>query len=133
MRGETDSEAHLYGRVIMRAYRTTSGMAIGRLWRWSPSRKRRASHLLRLDVRRRVAITNDDEIALSAREFALLDYLMQHEDEICSANDLIEAVWGTRVPAPGLADAYVDRLRGKLGTEAIEIVPGAGYRYPSAA
>ena len=108
-------------------------MAVSQLWPWSPGRKRRGSQRLRLEAGRRIAIRNDEEIALSAREFRLLDYLMQHEGEICSGKELTESVWGTAAPNPVLADAYVHRLRRKLGEEVIEIVPDAGYRYRSAA
>ena len=89
--GETGSASPPLRQGIVGACCPTSAMAVSQLWPWSPGRKRRGSHRLRLEAGRRIAIRNDEEIALSAREFRLLDYLMQHEGEICSGQELSHA------------------------------------------
>ena len=87
------------------------------------------SDALRLDPVRRNALEGDERIALTAREFRLLEALMEAEGEVCSRHDLAEVVWGGSVPGgPQLVDEYVGRLRGKLGDEVIEEVGESGYR-----
>ncbi|HEY5054598.1 MAG TPA: response regulator transcription factor [Acidobacteriaceae bacterium] len=84
-------------------------------------------------IERRVA-RHGEAIALTAKEFALLEYLMLHKDECVSRARLLADVWqmpnetGTNV-----VDVYVNYLRRKLGGGAggaslIETVRGSGYR-----
>ena len=105
-------------------------------WLWPGALpKQRDSAGLRLDRDRRTVLRSGRRIELSARELALLEELMQREGEPCSPNDLFVVVWGCAKVTDGAAivDAYVQRLRAKLGDDVIETVSGSGYRlHPSA-
>ena len=101
-----------------------------RAWFWSRPSKSVPPSGIHLDPHRRAALTNDRRIYLSAREFHLLEYLLCHEGSVCANRDLLDFVWGTVGSRnPAVVDAYVGRLRRKLGEKAIETIPGSGYRY----
>jgi DNA-binding response OmpR family regulator len=71
----------------------------------------------------------DRPVELTAREFALLDTLMRHADQILSREQLLSQVWGYSFdPTTNLVGVYINALRKKLGADAIETVRGAGYR-----
>jgi len=90
--------------------------------------------LLRLDLQRRVAMTNGKKVNLSAREFLLLEYLMRKDGEVCSREELLQSVWGyTFDPGTNVVDVYVRRLRSKLGRDVIETIRNVGYCYAAAA
>ena len=87
-----------------------------------------------LDTKTRVATRGDDiRVDLPSREFALLEYLMRHEDQVLSRQQILDAVWGIDFDAgSNVVDVYVSYLRRKLDRNdepsAIETVRGAGYR-----
>jgi DNA-binding response OmpR family regulator len=89
---------------------------------------------LKLDLRRRVAISNGRPVNLSTREFLLLEYLMRKEGDVCTRQELLAAVWGyTFDPGTNVVDVYVRRLRSKVGREIIETIRNVGYCYAAAA
>ncbi|MBB4611935.1 response regulator transcription factor [Novosphingobium taihuense] len=72
-------------------------------------------------------------IALQAREFRLLEYLMMHSGEVVTRTMLLEAVWDYHFdPGTNVIDVHISRLRKKLDEgEAMPLlhtVRGAGYR-----
>ena len=87
-----------------------------------------------LDTRTRVVKRGDDKEAdLPSREFALLDYLMRHNGQIMTRQQLLDSVWGIDFDASSnVVDVYVSYLRRKLDRPSepsfIETVRGAGYR-----
>ena len=84
----------------------------------------------RLDLQRRTVAFDGGRIALSSREFHLLEHLMRREGEVCTREELLAAVWGyTFDPGTNVVDVYVRRLRGKLGGDLIETVRNVGYCY----
>ncbi|TDC30706.1 response regulator transcription factor [Micromonospora sp. 15K316] len=84
---------------------------------------------LRLDPARRRVTRAGAEVALTAREFALLDYLMRRPGEVVSKTELLDHVWDASVEtAPNAVEVYVGYLRRKIGRERLETVRGAGYR-----
>ncbi|NJP35294.1 response regulator transcription factor [Micromonospora thermarum] len=84
---------------------------------------------LRLDPARRRVTRDGAEVALTAREFALLDYLMRRPGQVVSKTELLDHVWDAGVDtAPNAVEVYVGYLRRKLGRERLETVRGAGYR-----
>ncbi|MFC0508830.1 response regulator transcription factor [Micromonospora costi] len=84
---------------------------------------------LRLDPARRRVTRADVEVALTAREYALLDYLMRRPGEVVSKIELLDHVWDASVEtAPNAVEVYVGYLRRKIGRERLETVRGAGYR-----
>ncbi|MFV2020693.1 response regulator transcription factor [Micromonospora sp. LOL_023] len=85
--------------------------------------------VLSLDPARRKVTRADTEIALTAREYALLEYLMRHAGEVVSKIELLDHVWDASVDtAPNAVEVYVGYLRRKIGRERLETVRGAGYR-----
>ena len=89
---------------------------------------------LTLDTKTRVATRGDHvRVDLPSREFALLEYLMRHESQVLSRQQILDAVWGITFDAnSNVVDVYIGYLRRKLdGNEepsAVETVRGAGYR-----
>lgn len=73
------------------------------------------------------------EIALTIREFALLEYLMLFTGEVVSKQDLLTHVWGEGFEGdPNIVEVYASYLRKKIdqpfGRAALETVRGIGYR-----
>jgi DNA-binding response OmpR family regulator len=73
------------------------------------------------------------EIDLTPREFAVLEYLMRHRDQVVSKTKIMANVWDTFYDGdPNVVEVYVGYLRRKIdapfGRHSIETVRGAGYR-----
>ena len=88
---------------------------------------------LRLDPATRRTWRADREIALSAKEFALLETFMRRPGEVLSRLHLLEHAWDYAYEnRSNVIDVYVRYLRDKIdrpfGRESIETVRGAGYR-----
>ncbi|MGZ5413295.1 MAG: response regulator transcription factor [Solirubrobacterales bacterium] len=88
---------------------------------------------LRLDPSTRQVWRGDDEIALSAKEFSLLEAFMRRPGEVLSRYQLLEHAWDYDYEnRSNVVDVYVRYLRQKIdrpfGTDTIETVRGAGYR-----
>ena len=88
---------------------------------------------VRLDTAAHAATRAGIRIALTAREFALLDYLARHEGAVVSRSDLIDHVWdGDYDGLSNVVDVHVANLRRKLAIpttiDPIETVRGVGYR-----
>lgn len=71
-------------------------------------------------------------IDLTAKEYSLLEYLMQNPDRVLSRNMIIEHVWDQSFDGiTNIVDVYVRHLRSKIGegTESrmIHTVRGTGY------
>jgi two-component system OmpR family response regulator len=88
---------------------------------------------LHLDPAGRRVWRGETDIALSAREFALLETLMRHPGQVLDRLQLLDHVWdGEYENRSNVIDVYVRYLREKVdrpfGVESIETVRGAGYR-----
>ncbi len=84
---------------------------------------------LTLDPARRRVTRDGAEIALTAREYAVLEYLMRRAGEVVSKTELLDHVWDAALDtAPNAVEVYVGYLRRKLGRDVLETVRGAGYR-----
>jgi len=84
---------------------------------------------LSLDPARRRVAHAGEEITLTAREYALLEYLMRRPGEVVSKTELLDHVWDASIDtAPNAVEVYVGYLRRKLGRDWLETVRGAGYR-----
>ncbi|MBW4705709.1 response regulator transcription factor [Micromonospora sp. RL09-050-HVF-A] len=87
---------------------------------------------LRLDPARRRVTRADTEVVLTAREFALLEYLIRRPGEVISKTELLDHVWDASLrTAPNAVEVYVGYLRRKIGRDRLETVRGAGYRLTS--
>jgi two-component system, OmpR family, response regulator len=86
---------------------------------------------LRLEARARRVVADGTEVPLTAREFALLAYLIRRAGRVVSKADILAGVWDDAFEGdPNVVEVYVARLRRKLGTGSarIETVRGMGYR-----
>lgn len=84
---------------------------------------------LTLDLRTRRAATGAGTVDLTAREFALLELLLRHRDQVLSRQQILSHVWGYDYdPGSNVVDVYIRALRKKVGPERIETVRGMGYR-----
>ncbi|MET0707427.1 MAG: response regulator transcription factor [Tardiphaga sp.] len=93
---------------------------------------------LELDLIERTARRGEREIDLLPREFRLLEYMMQRNDQLLTRAMLLEEVWNYKfVPATNLVDVHMGRLRHKVDAPEdppmIHNVRGAGFilRAPS--
>ncbi len=90
---------------------------------------------LTLNLLTRRASVGEEEVELTAREFALLEYLCRSPGRVLTRTQIYEQVWDYDFdPRTNLVDVYVARLRKKLGAAArlIETVRGVGYRMKQA-
>jgi two-component system, OmpR family, response regulator len=88
---------------------------------------------LTLDPATRRVHRGDIEIALSTKEFALLEILMRHSGQVLSRDLLVEHCWDQAYESrSNVVDVYVRYLREKIdrpfGRESLETVRGVGYR-----
>lgn len=106
-------------------------LRIRSLGRRGPPAPRILSHGdLRLDPQRREAWRGDQLVALTAKEFAVLEQLLLADGAVVSAEELFGRVWDEHVdPLSNVVAVTVGRLRRKLGTpDLIMTVVGSGYR-----
>ena len=76
----------------------------------------------------------EKKINLSAREYALLEYFMRHQDRILSRSLVLEHVWDYSFdPETNVVDVYVSYLRNKIDRgfdpPLIHTMRGVGYRF----
>lgn len=88
---------------------------------------------LHLDPAQKRAWRGRQEVALTARELALAEFLMRHRDEVVSKRQILEHVWGEDFEGdPNIVEVYIGHLRNKLdrpfSLQTIQTVRGSGYR-----
>ena len=88
---------------------------------------------LRLDPAQRRAWRGEHALSMTARELALLEYLLRRKGDVVSKRDILEHVWDYDFEGdPNIVEVYIRRLRNKLDRpferQAIETMRGAGYR-----
>lgn len=88
---------------------------------------------MRFDPGARRAWRGEVQVELTAREMALLEFLLRHKGEVVSKHDILEHVWDYDFEGdPNIVEVYVRHLRNKLDRpfdrNALETVRGAGYR-----
>ena len=86
-----------------------------------------------LDTAAHAVKVRDAELALTAKEFAILEYFMLHQDRLLTKAQIIEHAWDLEFEGDdNLVEVYVGRLRRKLeaagAPDPIQTVRGAGYR-----
>lgn len=83
---------------------------------------------LTLDPATREVTRDGGRVDLTARETALLEYLLRHADRVVGKIELLDHVFDTGGEDPNVVEVYVGYLRRKLGRDAVTTVRGAGYR-----
>ena len=87
---------------------------------------------LALDDFRHVAFVGERTVDLSAREFALLGFLIRHVGQVVTRQQILDQVWGAEPDVySNVVDLYVSYLRRKLGeldrASRLRTVRGVGY------
>jgi DNA-binding response OmpR family regulator len=68
-------------------------------------------------------------VALTPREYALLEYFLRHPGRVVSKTELLDNVWdATEDTDPNAVEVYVGYLRRKVGRDVLATVRGSGYR-----
>jgi len=75
----------------------------------------------------------DVEIDLTAREFAVLEYMLRRPGAVVTKGQLLDGIWDSGFDGnPNIIEVYVSRIRRKIdgpfGTKTIETLRGVGYR-----
>lgn len=88
---------------------------------------------LTLDLVRHEATRAGRVIELTAKEFALLEYLMRHPGQALTRTQIVDAVWRYDMEAlSNVVDIYIHYLRDKIdhsfGHRLIKTVRGVGYK-----
>ena len=90
---------------------------------------------LAVDLDRREALRAGTALDLTAKEFDLLAFLMQHPARVFSRAQLLDQVWGsTHETFEHTVNSHINRLRAKVEPDParpryIETVWGVGYRF----
>ena len=87
---------------------------------------------LQLNTRTRKATRTGRSIELTAREYALLEYLMQNPQKLLTRQELAKEIWGFDFdPGTNIVDVYINHLRKKIDQAAekrlVHTVRGKGY------
>ena len=89
---------------------------------------------LTLDLEKNTAFLKEAELALTAKEFAILELLMKYPDKVFSKSNLFQSVWNTEYfVEDNTLNVHISNLRNKLKAvcpdkEFIDTVWGIGYR-----
>ncbi|HEU0242832.1 MAG TPA: response regulator transcription factor [Candidatus Limnocylindrales bacterium] len=98
----------------------------------TPADGRLAAGDLVLDELRHVAQVGEQSVDLSAREFALLGFLIRHVGQVVTRQQILDGVWGAEPDVySNVVDLYISYLRRKLGmldrAGRLRTVRGVGY------
>jgi DNA-binding response OmpR family regulator len=92
---------------------------------------------IEIDFRKQKAQKNGIPIQFSTKEYEILHFFVQHDDEVVSRDMLLDEVWGYDVyPTTRTVDNYILNLRKKLENDAskpkhILTIHKSGYRFVS--
>ncbi|MGN2614016.1 heavy metal response regulator transcription factor [Aliivibrio fischeri] len=98
-----------------------------------PSSNELVLHDLKLDLLKRTATRNQDNITLTAKEFSLLELFMRKQGEVLSRTTIASLIWDMNFDSDtNVIDVAVKRLRSKIDkpydTPLIHTVRGMGYK-----
>jgi DNA-binding response OmpR family regulator len=86
-----------------------------------------------VDPATRAVALDGRPVELTAREFAVLEYLARHPGEVVTRTALLEHVWDENFEgSTNVVDVYVGYLRRKLRAPLIATVRGVGFRLDAA-
>jgi TolB-like protein/DNA-binding winged helix-turn-helix (wHTH) protein/predicted Zn-dependent protease len=68
-------------------------------------------------------------VAIGARAFNVLQYLIQRRERIVAKSELLEAVWPGLVVEENNLQVQISTLRKALGASVITTIPGQGYQF----
>lgn len=85
-----------------------------------------------LDVATHQVFKKGEEVLLTQKEFALLEFLLRHKGKVCRRQKIIENVWDIHFEYnTGVIDVYINALRKKLqlskDEDYLQTIRGVGY------
>lgn len=85
-----------------------------------------------LDTGTHQVFKDDEEVPLTQKEFALLEFLIRNKGKVCRRTRIIESVWDIHFDYnTGVIDVYINSLRKKLNLSEeenfIQTIRGVGY------
>ncbi|AEV74872.1 response regulator with CheY-like receiver domain and winged-helix DNA-binding domain [Mycolicibacterium rhodesiae NBB3] len=88
---------------------------------------------LELDPSRHRVLCAGAELALTPREYSVLEFLMRHRDAVVTKDEILRSVWDTNYSGDdNIVEVYIGYLRRKIDSASsghqIETVRGVGYR-----
>ena len=90
---------------------------------------------MKLDTLKHTVFKDNKEIALTAKEFALLEYLMRNSDMVIPRDQITDHLWGFDFDSfSNVIDVHMKNLRTKIedkNCSVIETIRGVGYRIKS--
>jgi len=116
------SPKELAARVTALLRRAARPATAGGILRYGP---------IAIDADRHAVTVSGEEVRLTAKEFLLLQYLLQHRGRVLSRDLLLTDVWGYQYTGgTRTVDVHIRRLREKMPvlTDAIETVKQFGYK-----
>ena len=101
-----------------------------RAHRAAPPAKTLAYGPIALDAERHLVLCGGRDVTLTAKEFLLLEYLLQHQGRVLSRDVLLTDVWGYRYTGgTRTVDVHIRRLREKLPVLADSLVTVKQFGY----
>jgi DNA-binding response OmpR family regulator len=87
---------------------------------------------IKIDLSKHIVHKNEEEIALTQREFELLTYLIQNKGKVCTRNQILKDVWEINFEYDtGVIDVFMNAIRKKLNLKIeedyIKTIRGIGY------
>jgi DNA-binding response OmpR family regulator len=86
-----------------------------------------------LDPNTRIVSRGGQRITLTAKEFAVLQFLMRHPEDVLSKAEILDNAWDHAFDgSDNIVEVYIGYLRKKIdvafGVQSLETVRGMGYR-----
>lgn len=83
---------------------------------------------LEMDIARHIVTKGDDTIQLSAREFTLLQLLLENSGKVLSRRKIEDSIyaWGEEIESNSV-EVHIHNLRKKIGPDVIKTIRGVGY------
>jgi DNA-binding response OmpR family regulator len=87
---------------------------------------------IKIDLSKHIVFKNEEEVALTQREFELLKYLIQNKGKVCTRNQILKDVWEINFEYDtGVIDVFMNAIRKKLNLKIeedyIKTIRGIGY------
>jgi two-component system, OmpR family, response regulator QseB len=83
---------------------------------------------IEMDIARHQITKNQEVIELSAREFSLLQLLLENSGKVLSKRKIEDTIyaWGEEIESNSV-EVHIHNLRKKIGADAIKTIRGVGY------
>ena len=84
---------------------------------------------IEIDTVKHIVKKKGKEIELTAKEFAILEFLARHKDEVVTRTQIMEHIWDYNFEGlSNVVDVFIASLRKKMKGKVIKTVHGVGYK-----